>query len=250
MQFSFLKDDKEPERDESTTLILQLTMLKCSCLHIRKHHRAFFVYTDFCTENRLKLTLVLCTAVWNTVNFWFRRKDPHGNSRAWLGLFPQNLSCPPGTEAEGTVLQLPTEIHVPLEMAHTSSLIPLAQTNTATRAANPPTASAGTESEYLFKYKLFLRRPFMGLFSCLWPLGRKDVLKTSVTVCLQRWYHPCNERSTHTWLFAFTKCIRENNLFVYNSFKIEVSFTRRRVFHRNRVCTLWRFQKDLRNNIK
>lgn len=77
MQFCFLKDDKEPERNESTTLILQLTMLKCSCLHIMRHHHAFFVYTDFCKENRLKLTLLLCTAVWNKVDFWFRRKDRH-----------------------------------------------------------------------------------------------------------------------------------------------------------------------------
>lgn len=86
--------------------------------------------------------------------------------------------------------------------------------------------------------------------SYLWPLGRKDTFKTSVTVCLQRWYHPCNKHSAHIWLFAFTKCTREHNLFVFNSSKMEVSFTGRSVFHRNRVCTLWRFQKNLRNNKK
>lgn len=124
----------------------------------------FFVHTDLCMENRLKLILVLCTAPWNMHNFWFRRKNPHDNNSTWacLGLLPQNMSCPPGTEAEGTVLQLPPEIHVPSEMAHTSFLITLAQTSTAMRTANPPELNTSTESEYLFKHKLFLRSPFIG----------------------------------------------------------------------------------------
>lgn len=189
MQFCFLKDDKEPERNESTTLILQLTTLKCSCLHIMRHHHAFFVYTDFCKENRLKLTLLLCTAVWNKVDFWFRRKDRHDKNRvhehAWV--------CSHRTWA---VLQVPKQKAPccscpqrsvsPSNMAHTSFLITLAQTNTAMRTANPPTVNASTESQHLFKHKLLLRHPFMGLFSYLWPLGRKDALKTSATVCLQR----------------------------------------------------------------
>lgn len=104
------------------------------------------------------------------------------------------------------------------EMAHTSFLITLAQTNTAMRTANPPTLNASTESGYLFKRKLFLRRPFMGLFSYLWPLGRKDAFKTSVTVCRGDTIHAINVVHAPDYLSSPTKCIRENNLFVFNSF--------------------------------
>lgn len=164
-------------------------MLKCSCLHIMRHHHAFFVYTDFCKENRLKLTLLLCTAVWNKVDFWFRRKDRHDKNRvhehAWV--------CSHRTWAVLQVLKqkapccsCPQRSVSPSNMAHTSFLITLAQTNTAMRTANPPTVNASTESQHLFKHKLLLRHPFMGLFSYSWPLGRKDAFKTSATVCLQR----------------------------------------------------------------
>lgn len=172
------------------------------------------------------------------------------------GLFLQKVSCAPGPEAEGTELQLPTEIPVPLwNGSHIPPHHP-AQTNTATRTANPPTGNAGTQSEDLFEHKLLLRCPFMGLFPYLWPLGRQEGCIQNLSHCLFAEVIPSMQYMYYTWLlyytwlFAFTKCIRENNLFGFNSFKMEISFTGRRAFHRNRVCTLWRFQKDLRNNIK